>query len=333
MENKKIIGVQFEPVGKIYHFNSASFPDLQVDDQVVVNTSRGVQVARIVKTDISIDPGSKEEIRDIERPATPKDLLIRQMMADKEDEALTIAQDYIRSGKLQGIKVVSTEYSFDGNNLTIIINSEADPKFNVKSFHQEISHKFKDVKIEIRQVGPRDVAKALGGMGACGLETRCCSKYLTEFSSISIRMAKSQDISLTPSEITGMCGRLRCCLDYEYELYEDARKNMPKVKKLIQTPLGEGKVIQILPLAQNVVVYIPELGRRQFSMHELETGKMSEPESIPIAEVIKEEPNEDIEFVSTQKAVTIKSQRGLVDKRQTKDQKKPFRNKRGRRRR
>jgi len=333
MENKKIIGVQFEPVGKVYHFNSSSFPDVQVNDQVVVNTSRGVQIARVVQIDINIDPSSREEIREIERPASPKDLLIRQMMVDKEEEALIITQDHIRSAKLQGIKAVATEYSFDGNNLSIIINSEADPKFNVKSFHQDISRKFKDMKVEIRQVGPRDVAKALGGMGACGLETRCCSKYLTEFSSISIRMAKSQDISLTPSEITGMCGRLRCCLDYEYDLYEEARKNMPKVKKVIQTPLGEGKVIQILPLAQNVVVYIPELGRRQFSMNELETGKMSEPESLPITKIIKEEPNEDIEFVSTQKAVTIKSQRGAVEKLQTKDQKKPFRTRRGRRRR
>ena len=106
----------------------------------------------------------------------------------------------------------------------------------------------------MRQIGPRDVAKILGGMGACGLETRCCSKFLTDFSPISIKMAKEQGISLTPTEITGMCGRLRCCLIYEYEQYVEARKQLPKRNKRVVTPRGEGKVVDVLPMSDRVMV-------------------------------------------------------------------------------
>jgi cell fate regulator YaaT (PSP1 superfamily) len=108
----------------------------------------------------------------------------------------------------------------------------------------------------MRQIGPRDVAKFLGGMGACGIETRCCSKFLTDFSPISIKMAKEQGISLTPNEITGMCGRLRCCLIYEYEQYVEARKTLPKRNKRVVTPKGEGKVIDVLPMSEKIVVLI-----------------------------------------------------------------------------
>jgi cell fate regulator YaaT (PSP1 superfamily) len=119
-------------------------------------------------------------------------------------------------------------------------------------------------QVELRQIGPRDVAKALGGMGACGLESRCCSKFITEFSSISIRMAKEQGISLTPTEITGMCGRLRCCLIYEYENYVEARKLLPKKNKRVITPDGEGKVVDVSPIREMVTVELPEIGRKEY---------------------------------------------------------------------
>jgi cell fate regulator YaaT (PSP1 superfamily) len=124
--------------------------------------------------------------------------------------------------------------------------------------------------VEIRQMGPRDIAKLFGGMGACGLESRCCSRFLTEFSSISIKMAKEQGISLTPTEITGMCGRLRCCLVYEYELYVQARQQLPKRNKRVITPLGEGRVVDVIPLQEAVLVELPELGVRQFEKKDIQ---------------------------------------------------------------
>lgn len=273
MINQYIIGVQFEKVGKIYYFDASNYLDLIVGSYVIVNTSRGLQLAQISQINIPIET-IKEDLKPIERPATPRDLMLRQLMDVKEKEAVELIRNHLHRSHQDGIKVASVEYSFDATRLTIYINSETDPKFNLKNFHNDISQKFPDVRIEIRQVGPRDIAKALGGMGACGLETRCCSKFLMEFQSISIRMAKTQDISLTPSEITGMCGRLRCCLLYEYDFYEEMLSTLPKRKKIIQTPLGEGKVIQVLPLSQSVIVNIPELGPRQFTNEELETGKI-----------------------------------------------------------
>jgi cell fate regulator YaaT (PSP1 superfamily) len=129
---------------------------------------------------------------------------------------------------------------------------------------------YRQTAIDTRQVGPRDVAKIIGGMGACGLAERCCSMFLTEFSPISIKMAKAQGISLNPQEITGMCGRLRCCLVYEYEQYVEARKTLPKRKKRVITALGEGQVVDLLPLKQAVIVQLADGRRAEFLLHELQ---------------------------------------------------------------
>ena len=161
---------------------------------------------------------------------------------------------------LVGIKIVSAEYSFDGSRLTILFSSETEEKYDLKSLRQDMQKMLAPSQVEMRQIGPRDVAKMVCGMGACGLETRCCCLFLTEFSSISIRMAKEQGISLTPTEITGMCGRLRCCLIYEYDTYVEARQKLPKRNKRVRTPQGEGKVVDVIPLRGAVMVDLPEVG-------------------------------------------------------------------------
>lgn len=270
MTQSNIIGVQFEEVGKIYFFDASRYPDLKVDDPVVVRTSRGLQLAKIIQVNIDQTDLDLNSFKSVERPATPKDLLNRKALELQEDEARETIREYLIENGLSGVKLVSVEYSLDGNRLFLLINSESSVTYNIKKVHQDIQKLFKDVELEIRQIGPRDAAKLIRGMGACGLETRCCSKFLTEFSSISIRMAKTQDISLTPSEITGMCGRLRCCLMYEYDQYVEAIKTLPKRKRKVQTPMGEGRVVQILPLRQAVIVDLPEIGPRQFTKEELD---------------------------------------------------------------
>lgn len=134
-------------------------------------------------------------------------------------------------------------------------------------------HLYPGTHLDLRQIGPRDVAKILGGMGACGLETRCCSKFLTEFSPISIKMAKEQGISLTPSEITGMCGRLRCCLIYEYQLYVEARKALPKRNKRVITPAGEGKVQDVFPIKESITVELESGIIREFDASEVQPAE------------------------------------------------------------
>mgnify|MGYP001232103230 CR=1 FL=1 len=273
MNQSNIIGVQFEDVGKIYYFDASRYPELKVGDPIVVRTSRGLQLAKIIQVKIDEQDLDLNSFKSVERPATAKDLLKRKALALEEEAAKEKIKDYLIENGLSAIKLISAEFSLDGNRLFLLINSESSVTYNIKKLHQDIQKLFKDVNLEIRQIGPRDAAKLIRGMGACGLETRCCSKFLTEFSSISIRMAKTQDISLTPSEITGMCGRLRCCLMYEYDQYVEAIKTLPKRKRKVQTPMGEGRVVQILPLRQSVIVDLPEIGPRQFTKEELDRAE------------------------------------------------------------
>jgi cell fate regulator YaaT (PSP1 superfamily) len=273
MTQSFVIGVQFEEVGKHYYFDASRYPDLKPGDPVVVRTSRGLQLAHISQVGIDEEDLDLRSFKSVERPATPKDLLARKAFALKEKDLAEQIREHLNENNLSGVKVVSIEYSLDGNRLFILLNSEQSVNYNIKRLHNDIQQMVKGVHLELRQIGPRDAAKLIQGMGACGLEKRCCSKFLTEFSSISIRMAKTQDISLTPSEITGMCGRLRCCLMYEYDQYVEAIKTLPKRKRKVKTPMGEGRVIQILPLRQAVIVDLPEIGPRQFSKEDLDRAE------------------------------------------------------------
>lgn len=266
---QQIVGIRFSKVGKIYHFQATNLPALRVGDAVVVETARGWQigeVAQIVKEPMQPPEGGWKPV---ERVATPRDLLLRQLWQLRELDVVEMCRRRASELRLQNLKVVAAEYSFDGSRLTILYSTEGEERVDLKSLRQDMQRQYAPAMVELRQIGPRDVAKLLGGMGACGLETRCCSRFLTEFSSISIRMAKEQGISLTPTEITGMCGRLRCCLIYEFDTYVEARKGLPKRNKRIATPLGEGKVIDVLPLAGKVRVDIPEVGVREFTREEI----------------------------------------------------------------
>lgn len=264
-----IVGVRFSKVGKIYHFDAARIENVRVGDVIVVETSRGWQLGTVavkVKNPQLPPEGSWKQI---DRLATPRDLLLRQSWQGKEEDVVTQSKTRARELRLQGVKIISAEYSYDGSRLSIFFSSDSEDKVELKSLRPDLQKAFAPSQVELRQIGPRDVAKFLGGMGACGLECRCCAQFITEFSSISIRMAKEQGISLTPAEITGMCGRLRCCLIYEYENYVEARKTLPKKNKRVITPEGEGKVVDVQPMREVVVVEFAESGRREFHKSEI----------------------------------------------------------------
>jgi cell fate regulator YaaT (PSP1 superfamily) len=313
MVEKLVIGIQFNPVGKVYDFALPDGEMVQVGDIVLVSTSRGRQLGQVVRIRIrQIDETS--EIQLIERIANEDDLAVWEANKLRERDTVEKIRAYFKDQHIEGVKVLSADYSFDGNRMTLYLNYEPNQDFDLRSFIRDISKDFSDTHIEVRQIGPRDVAKAVSGLGACGIEKRCCSRFLTNFSSISIKMAKSQDISLTPMEITGMCGRLRCCLAYEYDTYEEARKNLPKRKKVIQTPLGEGRVVQVLPLSNSVVVDMPEKGPRQFTLEELQSGKLSDnsPVEVPLpqVEVFEEGDVELLNFREPVHSSEEKSQHG-----------------------
>lgn len=268
-----VVGVRFSKVGKIYHFDARRLNDLQLGDMVVVETSRGWQLGEIAQ--VVSQPATPPEgvWKEVDRRATPRDLLLRQMWQQREVEAMVSCRSRAAELRLEGVKIVAAEYSFDGSRLSFLFSTESEEKVDLKSLRQDMQRMYNQSQVELRQIGPRDVAKIIGGMGACGLETRCCTKFLTDFSSISIRMAKEQGISLTPTEITGMCGRLRCCLIYEYSQYVAARQELPKKNKRVVTPQGEGKVIDVYPLREGVLVELPGVGYREFPKSDIQPAE------------------------------------------------------------
>jgi cell fate regulator YaaT (PSP1 superfamily) len=260
---RAVVGVRFMRVGKLYHFDATGHAPLQPGDRVIVETTRGRQLGEVVNL---IDPARAAPpaggYRPIEGVATPRDLAQHQFWKSKETEAMINCRERAHQLGLdrEGVKVVKAEYSYDGARLTFLLSGPDDGqgKLETRSLRDDLQAAYPGQQVSLRQIGPRDVAKLLGGMGACGLETRCCSMFLTEFSPVSIKMAKEQGISLNPDEITGMCGRLRCCLVYEYEQYAAARKTLPKRNKQVLTPKGPGKVVDVNPLKESVWVEIRE---------------------------------------------------------------------------
>jgi len=269
--NQRIVGIRFQKVGKIYHFNADNYAEVTVGDYVIVETSRGIQLGEVAEV-VAEPPQSRDSgWKPILRQASPRDLVLRQVWEGKEAEAIVNCRAKVNEQKLAGVKVVSAEYTFDGKRLTFIYSSEAEENIDLSALIKAMKRLYPRTQVEFRQVGPRDAAKIIGGMGACGLDERCCTRFLTEFSPISIKMAKTQGISLAPSEITGMCGRLRCCLIYEYEQYTTAMKEMPRKGKRVVTPSGDGKVINVNLLKETVVVALDKTGEKEeFSRDEIE---------------------------------------------------------------
>jgi cell fate regulator YaaT (PSP1 superfamily) len=271
-----VVGIRFQRVGKIYHFDASEFRDLQIGDFAVVDTSRGTQLGEVVAIVNNPSPPSEGALKPIIRQATPRDLVLRQLWIRKETEAMVYCRAKAAEMGYSGVKIVAAEFSYDGDRLSFLYSSETEDKVDLKKLRTAMKRIYNRSRIEMRQVGPRDVAKFLGGMGACGLEIRCCSTFLTDFSPISIKMAKEQGISLTPSEITGMCGRLRCCLVYEYEQYVEAKIQLPKRGKRVITPNGEGKVVDINPFKVSVVVELDKGGQQEFKLDNIQPWEEAE---------------------------------------------------------
>ncbi len=247
-----VMGVRFQKLGKLYHFRLNGDRDsISPGDHVIVETRRGRQLGQVIAFIEQDRVNRRRSLKAIERKATPRDLVIKQVWEKKELDALITCRHKASDLGIVDAKFVRAEYSFDGSWLTFLYAAE-NKKLDLRNLRTILRKSFR-ARVEMLLIGPRDVAKILGGHGVCG-QPRCCSTFLTEFSPISIRMAKEQGISLSPQEITGMCGRLRCCLVYEYEQYVNAKKSLPKRGKRIGTPLGEGKVIDVRVLRDSVLV-------------------------------------------------------------------------------
>jgi len=252
-EEMTVVGVRFQPGGKVYTFSCGQVNDLLPGDLVVTTTSWGRQIGRVISVQTLRSDEKRPDLKPIMGRATGADLAQQQYWADKAAEVVEKARQIAAERSLP-VKFAAAEYTLDGKRLTLLYESES--KENAEEVQKALSRALQQ-RVELRQVGPRDVAKMMGGYGACG-EERCCSRFLSDFAPISIRMAKVQGVSLTPTEITGMCGRLRCCLGYEHEIYMEESKGLPRLKARVNTPYGVGKVVDLLPLKHAVIVQIED---------------------------------------------------------------------------
>lgn len=233
----KIIGIRFKPVGKIYYFSPRDL-DIKENDNVIVETSRGIEFGNVVS---GVKEASDTEIikplKEVIRIATAEDLKQHEENREKEKKALAECEKKIKEHGLK-MSLVDAEYTFDGSKLLFYFT--ADGRIDFRDLVKDLAIIFK-TRIELRQIGVRDESKMIGSVGVCGRDI-CCSKFLSEFVPVSIKMAKEQGLSLNPTKISGICGRLMCCLKYEQDTYEEILKYTPREGSLVETPKGKGTV-------------------------------------------------------------------------------------------
>lgn len=247
----EVVGIRFKKVGKIYYFLPTGF-DLKLGDEVIVETIRGIEFGQVVILHRIIDEKTlSSELKPIIRIADELDKKIHQENIDRAKDALDICEIKIKDHNLD-MKLVDCEYTFDGNKL--IFYFIADGRVDFRDLVKDLAQIFK-TRIELRQVGVRDKAKLISGLGQCGQQT-CCSRHLTEFQPVSIKMAKDQGLSLNPTKISGVCGRLMCCLKYEEEVYESHAKELPRVGTNVLTEDGPGRVCEQMILEKKLKVKI-----------------------------------------------------------------------------
>jgi len=246
----KVVGIRFRAVGKTYSFDATGFEDLEVGDHVIVETSRGKELGHVVSEPEEVPKAkARETLKPVERRAEPLDLAQMEHHRLREPEALALCQQRVDQHGLP-IKLLRAEYSYDGGHLVVYFVSEK--RVDFRDLIQELRKTLK-TRVELRQVGVRDEAKLMGGVGRCG-RLLCCGTFLREFNPVSIKMAKRQDISLNPSEISGLCGRLLCCLAYEDEYYQQVKGRLPKVGEIVSTSYGTGEVKALNALKETVTI-------------------------------------------------------------------------------
>ena len=247
----RVTGIQFQQNGKVFHFDAGDLP-VRTGDYVIADTERGIDLGQVV---LGVRETPEEQLvrplKKLVRIATQQDIQHGSENRIKENEAFSICQKKIAEHKLE-MKLVSVECAFD--NSKILFYFTANGRVDFRSLVKDLASVFKS-RIELRQIGVRDEARMLGGLGPCGRPI-CCGTFLDDFQPVSIKMAKEQNLSLNPTKISGVCGRLMCCLKYEQDHYEQTRKRMPRVGREVNTPDGSGTVTDLNIVKETVFVRI-----------------------------------------------------------------------------
>ena len=260
-EKVEIVGINFREAGKIYYFSPEKLK-FNAGDKVIVETARGVELGSVKVANKVVSSGEiVSPLKPVTRLATPQDIQHYEKNRAQEAEAIAICQKKVEAHGL-GMKLVGAEYTFDNSKLIFYFTCES--RVDFRELVRDLASTFR-TRIELRQIGIRDEAKMLGGLGVCGRKL-CCANFLSDFVQVSIKMAKEQNFSLNSSKVSGTCGRLMCCLRYEHETYEESIKHTPPTGSVVKTADGEGVVIETKPLAREIKV--------KFSDNEKDTVKI-----------------------------------------------------------
>jgi cell fate regulator YaaT (PSP1 superfamily) len=263
----EIVGVRFKRAGRVYYFDAAGI-ELKVDDYVVVKTARGLELGRVMIAPKQVlageDTEGTKELKPIVRKAEPEDIKRAEELEAKETEAMAECGKLIVKLGLP-MKLLGAEYSLDGSRLTFFFS--AAERVDFRDLVRELHNRFK-AKVELRQLGPRDEAKLIGGFGRCG-RPLCCMNFLTELYPVSIKMAKEQDLPLNPMKISGVCGRLLCCLAYESEQYHAMKGKLPREGQRVNTPMGVAIVVGGNPLKETVLVELESQARVELPLSKI----------------------------------------------------------------
>ena len=247
----EVVGIRFKRTGRVYYFDPAGI-EIELHDWVVVETEHGTEVGRVVISPKQVLSSElTEPLKPLLRKAEDEDIRQKEESEDTEKEALAICQETANRFNLP-MKLLAAEYNTDGTRLTFYFSAEG--RVDFRDLLKELTNTFK-TRIELRQVGSRDKAKLLGGVGKCG-RPLCCATYLSEFNPVTIKMAKEQDLPLNPMKISGICGRLLCCLSYECEQYRIMKEKLPAAGQRVSTSLGLATVVGGNPLRETVIVQL-----------------------------------------------------------------------------
>ena len=262
---QKVVGIRFKPAGKIYDFACGPFV-LEVGDKVIVTTEQGLGYGVVATAPVPLSERlSKSPLKKVFRLATEADSEQREKNIQLENEAAEYCQKEVADLNLE-MNLFSVESTFDTSKLTFFFTAEG--RVDFRQLVKNLVKQFR-VRIEMRQVGIRNQAKMCGGLGRCGREI-CCSSYIEKFDPVSIRMAKEQGLSLNPTKISGLCGRLMCCLTFENETYRALKKDFPKIGKTITTPSGKGKVIRHNVICSRLTVKLEDDSEADFHVKDIE---------------------------------------------------------------
>ncbi len=267
-----IVGIRFKRAGKVYYFDPIGI-DLEVNDYVVAETTRGPELGQVVISPKQVLASDVvKPLKPVVRQAEPEDIKRAQELETKEREALDECRELINKLQLP-MKLLSAEYNLDGSRLTVYFS--AAERIDFRELVRELANRLK-VWVEMRQTGPRDVAKLIGGLGRCG-RPLCCASFLSEFAPVSVRMAKEQGLPLNPMKISGCCGRLMCCLVYENEQYRIMKEKLPKEGQQVSTAMGVAKVIGGNPLKETVLVKLENEATVELPLSEITIGDEPQP--------------------------------------------------------